>query len=108
MITNLRLRNFRSYQDESFELDPSVNIIVGPNASGKTNLLEAILVLASGRSYRAKDLELVRFDKPWARLDADLADGGQRTVKLAAEPKPGKTFELSGQSYNRLTLERSL
>ncbi|MGH7192968.1 MAG: AAA family ATPase, partial [Candidatus Saccharimonadales bacterium] len=34
MITTLRLRNFRSYGDSSFELSPGVNIIVGPNASG--------------------------------------------------------------------------
>ncbi|PIZ62412.1 DNA replication/repair protein RecF, partial [Candidatus Saccharibacteria bacterium CG_4_10_14_0_2_um_filter_52_9] len=40
MITDLRLQNFRSYKDSSFELSPGVNIIVGPNASGKTNLLE--------------------------------------------------------------------
>lgn len=108
MITNLRLRNFRSYRDASFELSPSVNIIVGPNASGKTNLLESVLMLARGRSYRAKDIELVRFNQPWARLDADLADGGQRVVKLIAEPKPDKSYELSGQSYKRLTMERSL
>ena len=62
MITDLRLQQFRSYADELFELNPGVNIIVGPNASGKTNLLEAILVLALGSSYRAKDSELTMFD----------------------------------------------
>ena len=48
MITDLRLQHFRSYSDDSFELSPGVNIVVGPNASGKTNLLEAVLVLARG------------------------------------------------------------
>jgi DNA replication and repair protein RecF len=108
MISDLRLQHFRSYRDESFELSPSVNIIVGPNASGKTNLLEAVLVLARGNSYRARDNELIRFDQPWARLDANLAEGRKRTVKIVAEPVPQKTYEISGKTYKRLTLNNSL
>lgn len=108
MITDLRLQNFRSYNDESFEISPSVNIIVGPNASGKTNLLEAMLVLARGSSYRARDQELVRFDQPWARLDSHSSHSGQRTVKILVEPNPDKLYELDGKSYKRLTLNHSL
>lgn len=106
MITDIRLQNFRSYLDESFELSPGVNIIVGPNASGKTNLLEAILVLARGTSYRAKDKELVRFNKAWARLDAHTEDG-TRTAKITAEP-PAKSYEIDGKLYKRLSLQASL
>lgn len=108
MITDLRLQNFRSYKDASFEVSPGVNIIVGPNASGKTNLLEAVLVLARGTSYRVRDQELIRFKKPWTRLDADLSSGGQRTVKIIAEPNPAKTYELEGKTYKRLLLQYSL
>jgi DNA replication and repair protein RecF len=85
-----------------------VNIIVGPNGSGKTNLLEAILVLARGSSYRVKDSELVQFDQPWARLDAHLTDSTTRTVKLTPETSPTKLYELDGKSFQRLNLERSL
>ena len=70
MITDINLQNFRSYANDSFELSPSVNIIVGPNASGKTNLLEAILMVSIGSSYRARDLEVMQFNKPWARVEA--------------------------------------
>jgi len=108
MLTDLRLQNFRSYIDESFEFTLGVNIIVGPNASGKTNLLEGVLVLAHGSSYRAKDGELVRFDQAWARLDCNLANSGQRTVKLVTDPKPSKTYELDGKVYKRLGLTNSL
>src|SRR6185436_8094724 len=109
MITDLRLQHFRSYKDAAFELGPGVNIIVGPNASGKTNLLEALLVLGRGNSYRAKDAELVMFKKEWARLDADLPDS-KRVVKLQPTPdgKVAKTFEIDGQSVSRLTTARSL
>lgn len=108
MITDLRLQDFRSYRDSSFELSPGVNIVVGPNASGKTNLLEAILIISRGSSYRAKDAEMVRFGRPWARLDADLAEGGRRSVKLVTEPLPAKTYELDGRTFQRLSLAHSL
>jgi DNA replication and repair protein RecF len=108
MITDLRLQQFRSYSDESFELSPGVNIVVGPNASGKTNLLEAVLVLALGSSYRAKDSELIAFDKPWARLDANMVTGNTRTVKILAEPVPGKNYEIVGKTYKRLSLQNTL
>lgn len=108
MITELRLQNFRSYKDSSFELSPSVNIIVGPNASGKTNLLEAILVLATGSSYRARDPELIKFDQPWTRLDIDLDSGNHRTVKIETEPALAKTYELDTKAYKRLSLNNSL
>src|SRR5256885_12623862 len=98
MITNLRLQHFRSYDDASFELESGVNIIVGPNASGKTNLLEAVLVVARGASYRGRDTELTRFGAPWARLDADTLSG-ERIVKLVREndERCAKTFIIRGQ-----------
>jgi len=102
MITNIRLQNFRSYKDASFEFEDGVNVIVGPNASGKTNLLEAILVVAQGKSYRAKDSELIKDKKPWARIDADIV-ASHRVVKIERTTgTPKKTFELDDQAYSRL------
>ena len=109
MITDLRLQHFRSYTDAAFELGPGVNIIVGPNASGKTNLLESVLLVARGGSYRAKDVDVVSFGADWTRLDADLPDG-QRVVKIQkiGDDRAIKTFELDGQELSRLTAARSL
>ncbi|HSX29883.1 MAG TPA: DNA replication/repair protein RecF [Candidatus Saccharimonadales bacterium] len=109
MITDLRLQHFRSYTDAAYELDGGVNIIVGPNASGKTNLLEAVLVIARGSSYRANDAELVQFGASWARLDADTLAGG-RTVKLQQQSgdKWLKTFEIDDQRLSRLMAGRQL
>jgi DNA replication and repair protein RecF len=108
MIANLRLQHFRSYDDAAFEFSPGVNIIVGPNASGKTNLLEAVLVVSQGSSYRGKDLELIAFEQPWGRLDARTTDGEDRTVKIVAEPQPSKNYELGGKPYKRLSLQHTL
>lgn len=108
MITDLRLQNFRSFKDGSFDVSPGVNIVVGPNASGKTNLLEAVLVLARGNSYRAKDRELVRFGQPWARLDGHSEVSGRRTVKIVVEPEASKAYDLDGKTFKRLNLAHSL
>ncbi|MBI1857040.1 DNA replication/repair protein RecF [Candidatus Saccharibacteria bacterium] len=108
MITDIRLQNFRSYKDESFELGLGVNIIVGPNTSGKTNLLEAIQILCNGSSYRAKDNQLVRYKKPWARLDAHTKNG-QRTVKLERSGDGvKKSFEIDKQIFVRLGFVKTL
>jgi DNA replication and repair protein RecF len=108
VITSIRLQGFRSYADDSFEFEPGVNIVVGPNASGKTNLLESVLVLCRGNSFRARDAELIQFEKNWARLDGFFGKHG-RVLKL--EEKNGKvekSFLLDEKPYKRLNFERTL
>ncbi|HEX8762205.1 MAG TPA: DNA replication and repair protein RecF [Candidatus Saccharimonadales bacterium] len=107
MISDIRLQHFRSYADAFFELDPAVNIIAGPNASGKTNLLEAVLVAAHGSSFRAKDAELMQFGAPWTRIDATTPDG-VRTIKLQTQPSFSKSYEISGQKLTRLHSSKML
>ena len=109
MISDIRLQRFRSYRDESFEFDSGVTIIVGPNASGKTNLLEALLVVAQGASFRAKDAELIAHGAPWARLDARTPEG-VRTVKLLPQASGAvkKEFVINSQKLARLNHQRTL
>ncbi len=68
-LEKLNLRNFRNYEELNLEFAPGVNLIVGDNAQGKTNLLEAIGYLGSGRSFRAqKTGEMVLFSADFAEL----------------------------------------
>jgi len=108
MLTDIRLQHFRSYDSAVFEFGDNVNIIVGPNGSGKTNLLEAILYVAGGSSYRVKDTNLVKFNHAWARLDAHTKAGSTRTIKLTPDEFPAKIYELDGKEYRRLKLENTL
>lgn len=103
IFTDIRLQNYRSYTDASFELGEGVNIVVGPNAAGKTNLLEAVMVSAVGKSYRAKDVNLVHRDSEWARIDVHTKDNILRTTKFQAEPmgRIQKTFEIDEKTYKR-------
>lgn len=76
---SLTLQHFRSYREYSVELGDGVNIIVGPNGSGKTNLLEALFVLSTGHSFRGADRDLPMHGSDWFKLEG-WYDGQQRAL----------------------------
>ncbi|QQS20196.1 DNA replication and repair protein RecF [Candidatus Saccharibacteria bacterium] len=102
MISSIRLQQFRSYLDTKFEFGDGVNVIVGSNGSGKTNLLEAVLVAARGGSYRVADADLIHFGKEWARLDALFDASHNRTIKLTPHGLTKKTYTIDDKQYTRL------
>ena len=72
-LCELTARDFRNYEQLHFAAEPGVNLIVGDNAQGKTNLLESIVYLGSGKSWRTqKSAELVRFGAAFADLEAKV------------------------------------
>ena len=72
-LNELYLRNFRNYEVLNLSFDPGVNLIVGRNAQGKTNLLESIGYLGVGKSFRAqKTSELVRFSQDFADIHGKM------------------------------------
>ncbi len=103
MINSLRLQNFRSYLDYTTEFAPGVNIIVGPNASGKTNLLEAIYVINRGKSFKVSDKDLIKHGKKWSRIDAS-SKASLRTWKLKDDNgQIEKSFNIDSTIVKRLT-----
>jgi len=89
-LCELNLRDFRNYEALSFTAAPGVNLIVGDNAQGKTNLLEAMVYLGSGRSWRTqKSAELVRFGGSFAELEAKVYSQ-EREQTLRTVVFPGK------------------
>lgn len=74
MLSAINLQNFRSYKKTSFEFDLST-IIIGPNTSGKSNLIESIFLISSGKSFRAdRDAEMVKFEEELGRVKAKVDD----------------------------------
>ena len=87
-LTEMELRNFRNYEHVKLDFDPGVNLIVGDNAQGKTNLLEAISYLGSGKSFRAmKTSEMVRFQQDFADIEGNVfAEGRNQTLRWVLFP----------------------
>lgn len=107
-IQSVIVKNFRSYESYAVEFQPGVTIIVGPNASGKTNLLESVYMLAQGSSFRVSDKDLVRRGSDWARLDG-VFDNEERTLKLQlGQPKTKKTFVIDESTHTRLSFNQTI
>ena len=63
-ILDLTLYNFRNYEALQCAFDPGINLFIGENAQGKTNLLEAVCYLSRGAAFRTrKEAELIRFGR---------------------------------------------
>ena len=77
-LDGLRLQNFRNYDQVEVSFDAGVNLIVGDNAQGKTNLLEAIVYLSTGRAFRTRrEKELIRFGCDFAELSEQVCSQGR-------------------------------
>ncbi len=69
-ITSLHLHSYRNYETLRLDFDPGVHIFLGPNAQGKTNIIEALYYASFGRSHRTtSDAELIRMGDPGGRID---------------------------------------
>lgn len=70
-LLTLTLKDFRNYKEASVSFEPGLNIISGDNAQGKSNILEAIYLLMTGRSFRTTKLkELIRWGAEYFTLKA--------------------------------------
>ncbi len=83
MLKNISLSNFRSFSKKDIALSSDSTIIVGPNASGKTNILESIYLLATGKSFKAKiEEEMVRYEEDISRVSGKITNLGEGDSEL--------------------------
>ena len=76
VISKVRLSDFRNFRDKTLTFSDNVTVIVGPNASGKTNLLESIFLLSTGKSFKAQiEEEMINYTSGIARAKAKTKDG---------------------------------
>ena len=100
-IDALKLQSFRNYDALDVAFAPDCNVIVGENAQGKTNLLEAIVYLSSARSPRTRaERELISFGKSEAKLTAQ-AFARSRDFLLEVSLAAGKRRKFSSTRSRR-------
>ena len=103
-ITAVRLYCFRSYTELRFEPAKGLNVIVGANAAGKTNILESVFLAALGRSHRTRrDAELINSlsDKAYAGIELVSATG-KHSIELKLFSGAPKQVFIDGQRIRRM------
>src|SRR6516165_3985703 len=105
-IESLYLRHFRNCREETFHFSPTVNLIRGENGQGKTNLLEALFLVGTGRSFRTVHFkEMIHKEAPFFFIEAQFnKDGIQQKVRLSfdGEVKKLETNHTSYSHFNSL------
>ncbi|MGZ4199405.1 MAG: DNA replication/repair protein RecF [Thermoleophilia bacterium] len=105
-VARLRLVNFRSYHDATVDFAPGLNVIVGPNASGKTNLLEgAFFALRATSPRTTREEKAVRWGASFARAEATIgvSDGeDSHALTVAYAPGQGKQVRVDGVEVGSL------
>ncbi|MDO5376773.1 MAG: DNA replication/repair protein RecF [Clostridia bacterium] len=105
-VKSLEVHNFRNYQSVRIEPGSGVTVFTGPNAQGKTNILEAIHLCCLGRSHRTpRDEELIRWGETSARVTTktEQRDGTHEvTVLLAKGQKRRKTVKIGSRQAERI------
>jgi len=105
-ITGLTLRDFRNYERAYVELAPGLTVVAGPNAAGKTNLLEALYFGCTARSFRtSNERELVRRGSDVTRVTVATADAisGAHLLEVGFTPGEPKALRVDGAPADSLS-----
>ncbi|MGI2328455.1 DNA replication/repair protein RecF [Planococcus sp. YIM B11945] len=103
-IDRLELTNYRNYETLDLSFSPEINVFIGENAQGKTNIMESLYVLSMAKSHRASnDKELIRWDADYGKIKADVY---RKYGKLPLEitlSKKGKSAKVNHLEQRRLS-----
>jgi len=103
MLKTLSLQNFRNYTKSEFNFSPKTTIIVGQNAIGKSNLIESIYLLSTGKSNRSeKDDQLFKFGKDISRVKGILENSDDLEVVIVKSDGLRKKYLVNGVSKRRV------
>jgi len=102
-LTHLHLKQFRNYSDQQIDFTAPKTILVGENAQGKSNVLEAVELLATLKSHRTgRDRDLVQQDQPLAHITASVRrQVGMADLALVLRPVGRRTAVLNGEKLRR-------
>ncbi len=105
-ITTLKLSAFRCFEQADFQLSPGINVLSGPNGSGKTSVLEAVNFLSTGKSFRtAKPKNMIKKGSDAFSVFAQLSDNGQQqTLGCQLDKSSKKTLKHNQHNIKKQTV----
>ena len=102
-INNIKIKNFRNYDEQEIELEENINIFYGENAQGKTNIVEAIFLGSMGKSFRAKkDKEMIKINAHNSIIEINYQKS-DREGKIKIELSNKKNIYLNGIKIKKLS-----
>lgn len=103
-IQQLKLQNYRNYEKVNISFDDKINVIIGENAQGKTNLMESIYLLAFTRSYRTpRENELIKWNEDYAKVEGVITKKDRTFPLEIFISKMGKKAKLNHLEQQRLS-----
>ncbi|MFA5480845.1 MAG: DNA replication/repair protein RecF [Bacilli bacterium] len=104
IIQKLALRNYRSYDAVDLTFEKGLNVIIGENAEGKTNIVEAIHYLSLARSFRtSEDSALIKENREFTTIEAEVAEGPLKKRIIVSLTPNGKKVTSNGKPISRLS-----
>jgi DNA replication and repair protein RecF len=104
-IEQLALTNYRNYTSLDLSFSPQINVLIGENAQGKTNVMEAIYVLSMAKSHRtSNDRDLIRWDEEYGKIEGSIQRKYGRLPLELVISKKGKRARVNHLEQNRLSL----
>lgn len=104
-VKKLQLKNFRNYCDQTFDFSSGLNILVGNNAQGKTNAVEAVFLLATGYSPKVKrDKQVIRYGESYCKIFAEAQTNyGSCSSKIEYYADKNKKITVNGQEAKKVS-----
>lgn len=103
-ITKVELQDFRNYEKLNIEFHSKVNLVLGNNAQGKTNLIEAIYLSSLGKSFRtSSDYEMIKFKSKFFRIKIEAEKKDEDVSVEMAVSKERKAVKINGHKIKKIS-----
>ena len=103
-LRKIELKNFRNYEDLKLEFNKNINIFIGNNAQGKTNILESIYFLAVTKSHRCnKDNYLIKNDCIFSKIVGEVENNDRKNTYEIVINNEGKRVSINNNVFKRIS-----
>ena len=103
-LKKIKLENFRNYKKQEIEFINGINLFLGNNAQGKTNIIESVYVCAFGKSYRTiKDEELIKFEEEFTRIKLEyIKNNTESETEIVVDNNNKKQIKNNGVKIKKI------